>query len=80
MAGQIRLVLLGRLADVAGGELAVEAGPWEAVLSALPLALQQVLAGTRWRMACNGALVGDASALVLHAGDELALLPPVSGG
>ncbi|RVU07113.1 MoaD/ThiS family protein [Novosphingobium umbonatum] len=80
MARRVKLVLLGRLADAAGGELAVEAGPWGEVLASLPLALQQALAGTRWRMACNGGLVGDPSTLVLQAGDELALLPPVSGG
>jgi molybdopterin converting factor small subunit len=32
------------------------------------------------RLALNGVLVADGAGLVLAAGDELAFLPPVSGG
>ena len=76
-----RLVFLGRLEDIAGmGELAVNAGPLEHVLTALDPALAVELLGERVRMALNGALVGDNDAVVLGDGDELAFLPPVSGG
>jgi len=76
-----KLVFLGRLEDVAGtGELAVSPGPLEQVLAALDPALAVQLLGERVRMALNGALLGDTGAVVLADGDELAFLPPVSGG
>jgi molybdopterin synthase sulfur carrier subunit len=76
-----KLVFLGRLEDVAGtSELAVSPGPLEQVLAALDPALAVQLLGERVRMALNGALLGDTGAVVLADGDELAFLPPVSGG
>jgi molybdopterin synthase sulfur carrier subunit len=80
-SGRARLVFLGRLEDIAGmGELAVNAGPLEPVLAALDPALAVELLGERVRMALNGALLGDGGGVVLADGDELAFLPPVSGG
>jgi molybdopterin synthase sulfur carrier subunit len=76
-----RLVFLGRLEDIAGmGELAVNPGPLDQVLAALDPALAIELLGERVRMALNGALLGGNEAIVLADGDELAFLPPVSGG
>lgn len=76
-----RLVFLGRLEDVAGAaELAVEPGPLDQVLGRLDRALAVELLGERVRFALNGRLLSDAGAVVLDAGDELAFLPPVSGG
>lgn len=76
-----KLVFLGRLEDIAGmGELAVTPGPLEHVLTTLDPALAIELLGERVRMALNGALLGDSDAVVLAEGDELAFLPPVSGG
>ncbi|MBX9664791.1 MoaD/ThiS family protein [Novosphingobium sp.] len=76
-----RLVFLGRLEDIAGmGELAVNPGPLDQVLAALDPALAVELLGERVRMALNGALLGGNEAVVLAEGDELAFLPPVSGG
>ncbi|KUR72914.1 thiamine biosynthesis protein ThiS [Novosphingobium fuchskuhlense] len=76
-----RLVFLGRLEDIAGAaELAVAPGPLEKVLAALDPALAVELLGERVRMALNGALLGGNEAVVLAPGDELAFLPPVSGG
>ena len=76
-----RLVFLGRLADVAGaGEIPVAAGPLGGVLAGLPVGLAAALMEPRVRLALNGALVGDPAGLVLAQGDELAFLPPVSGG
>lgn len=75
-----KLVFLGRLADLAGqAELAVREGPLDAVLAGLDPALALALLDERVRIALNGELVGERS-IVLAAGDELAFLPPVSGG
>ncbi|WDF72232.1 MoaD/ThiS family protein [Novosphingobium sp. KACC 22771] len=75
-----RLVFLGRLADLAGGaEREVAPGPLAEVVAQLGAELAQALAGPRIRLALNGALVAG-EGLVLKAGDELAFLPPVSGG
>ncbi|WP_374527723.1 MoaD/ThiS family protein [Novosphingobium sp.] len=75
-----KLVFLGRLADIAGrSELDVAPGSLEAVLAALDPALALALLDERVRMALNGELIGERG-LVLAAGDELAFLPPVSGG
>ncbi|MFC4192301.1 MoaD/ThiS family protein [Novosphingobium lubricantis] len=76
-----RLVFLGRLEDVAGmAELAVAPGPLEQVLATLDPALAVALLADKVRMALNGRLLTDVGAIVLVAGDELAFLPPVSGG
>jgi molybdopterin synthase sulfur carrier subunit len=76
-----RLVFLGRLEDLAGaGEREVAEGPLEAVLAALEPELAVALLGERVRIALNGALLADRGGIVLGAGDELAFLPPVSGG
>ena len=76
----VRLVFLGRLADVAGGaECDAAPGPLSSVLGTLAPELAQALAAPRIRLALNGALVSG-EGLVLKEGDELAFLPPVSGG
>ena len=76
-----RLVFLGRLEDLAGGpELAVPAGPLAEILAGLDPALATALMGERIRMAHNGTLVCENGGIVLADDDELAFLPPVSGG
>jgi molybdopterin synthase sulfur carrier subunit len=76
-----QLVFLGRLADLAGaGELAVEPGPLETVLAALAPELAVALLDERVRLALNGELIAGSGGIVLAEGDELAFLPPVSGG
>ena len=76
-----KLVFLGRLEDIAGtGELAVEAGPLEQILALLDPALAVQLLGEKVRMALNGRLITDMGGISLGDGDELAFLPPVSGG
>ncbi|MDT0507264.1 MoaD/ThiS family protein [Novosphingobium sp. MMS21-SN21R] len=76
-----RLVFLGRLEDVAGtGELAVAPGPVEQILAQLDPALAVQLLGEKVRMALNGSLITDMGGIALGEGDELAFLPPVSGG
>ncbi|HQS71383.1 MAG: thiamine biosynthesis protein ThiS [Novosphingobium sp. 28-62-57] len=76
-----RLVFMGRLEDVAGtGEMSVAPGPVEQVLAALDPALAVQLLGEKVRMALNGQLLTDMGGVTLGQGDELAFLPPVSGG
>ncbi|MFC0205559.1 MoaD/ThiS family protein [Novosphingobium soli] len=83
-----RLVFLGRLEELAGRPFQdIAAGApldWADVLGWLADAcsdqLSEAVAGEKVRIALNGALVPDKQALVLADGDELAFLPPVSGG
>lgn len=78
----IRLVFLGKLADVAGGDtLELPAAcDWAGLLAALPAALAEAVAASSTKVAVNGALVADKSGIVARHGDEIAFLPPVSGG
>ena len=55
-------------------------GPLEAVLAALEPDLAVALLGERVRMALNGVLIAERGGIVLRENDELAFLPPVSGG
>ncbi len=76
-----RLVFLGRLEDIAGGaEREVPGGALAEVLGGLDPDLAAALGADRIRLAVNGTLVKDRAAVVLGEGDELAFLPPVSGG
>ena len=76
-----RLVFLGRLEYLAGGaEREVEPGPLEAILAALEPELAIALLDERVRIAFNGELLPEPIGIVLSEGDELAFLPPVSGG
>lgn len=78
----VTLLFLGKLADVAGaGERQVPAADsLDAILAALEPDLASALRGERIRMALNGALVSDWNMIAPGDGDELAFLPPVSGG
>lgn len=80
----VKLVFMGRLEDVAGAaERLLELGEATGLadlLAQLPVPLALAVAEPRIRLALNGALVGDPAAIVLRDGDELAFLPPVSGG
>lgn len=76
-----KLVFLGRLADAAGcSELEVPLGSLEAILGSLPHPLAVALLDDRVKLALNGELVTGQGGIVLADGDELAFLPPVSGG
>lgn len=78
----LKLVFLGRLEDAAGAAERVVA-PAEtiaAVLAALEPELAQSLQGERVRWAVNGALCHRDAVPPLEDGDEIAFLPPVSGG
>ena len=80
------VVLLGKLADLAGAPSLALPLPlsaeldWEGLKAALPPALAEAIEDPRVRIAVNGALVPNKTRLQANAGDEIALLPPVSGG
>ena len=78
----IKLVFLGRLEDAAGAsELMVPLTPSVGeLLAALGPELAGTLQGPRVKVARNGVLLSDTDAPVLRSGDEIAFLPPVSGG
>lgn len=76
-----RLVFLGRLADLAGAsEQEVSPGQLEAILADLPAGLAVALLDEKVRIACNGELLVNPGSVTVSAGDEIAFLPPVSGG
>ncbi len=76
------VVILGKLADLAGAPSLQMAAPldWTGLKAALPEALSAALDDPRNRVAVNGALIADKAGLQAGDGDEIALLPPVSGG
>lgn len=76
------MVLLGRLADLGGAPALSLAGPldWAELKAALPETLSEAIDDPRVRAAVNGALLADKAALRAGEDDEIALLPPVSGG
>lgn len=78
----IRLVFLGKLADLAGtGERDLPAPlDWAGLIAALPGPLGEAVQQDRTRVAINGLLLADKTSLAAVDGDEVALLPPVSGG
>lgn len=79
---RVRLVFLGKLADLAGMTERELAGPldWQGLLDELHGPLRDAVQQDRTRIAVNGTLLADKTMLAAKAGDEVALLPPVSGG
>ena len=78
----VRLVFLGKLADLAGAPEKDVAGPldWTGLVAALPGPLGEAVKGEKVKLAVNGTVLPDKRALAAADGDEVALLPPVSGG
>ncbi|WP_340589395.1 MoaD/ThiS family protein [Erythrobacter alti] len=78
----VTLVFLGKLADLAGESVREVPAPldWNGLLTLCeePLAIE--IASERVKLALDGELLADKTALVAPAGSEVALLPPVSGG
>tara|TARA_A100001391_G_scaffold78331_1_gene50644 strand:- start:105711 stop:105953 length:243 start_codon:yes stop_codon:yes gene_type:complete len=78
----VRLVFLGKLADLAGADERDVAGPldWDGLLTAVGPQLAAQVQGDKVKLALDGALVADKTTLAAPDGSEIALLPPVSGG
>lgn len=78
----VRLVFLGKLADLAGApEREVEEPlDWGMLVEALEGELGGAIEGDKVKLAVNGAVLADKRTLSAGDGDEVALLPPVSGG
>ena len=78
----VRLVFIGRLEDVAGaGEREVQTcAGLDDLLAMLEPELARELRGEHIRVALNGNVLADARRLTMNDGDEIAFLPPVSGG
>lgn len=76
------MVFLGKLADLAGAPSLRLWAPldWAGLKAALPETVVAVIEDPRNRVAVNGVLLADKAALHAGEGDEIALLPPVSGG
>ncbi len=85
----IRVVYLGKLADVAQrseSQFASSSGEldWPDLIEVLRNhvnpQISQAAKEERTLVAVNGTVISDKSALIARDGDEVALLPPVSGG
>ena len=78
----VKLVFLGKLADLAGAPAKDVPGPldWPGLLHALPGPLGEAVKSEKVKLGLNGTVVPDKTALAASDGDEVALLPPVSGG
>ena len=78
----ITLVFLGKLADLAGSPERTVPAPldWSAMLATFEPALAAEVRDERTKLALNGTVLAEKLALLAADGDEIALLPPVSGG
>lgn len=78
----VRIVFLGPLRDFAGCEEREVAAPldWQGLLDTVDPAVAEQLRDERVNVACAGRVLADKTALAARDGDEVALLPPVSGG
>jgi len=78
----VTVVFIGKLADLAGeGEREVAAPlDWASFGEKLGVQIAAAAADERTKIAVNGEVLADKTALAANDGDEVALLPPVSGG
>jgi len=78
----VTVVFIGKLADLAGEDERTVPGPltWAGLAEALGADLAAAAADDRTKIAVNGKLLADKATLDAGDGDEVALLPPVSGG
>ena len=78
----VRIVFLGHLRDLAGGDQRDAPAPldWASLLASFAPQLATAFSHECVRVALNGELLVDREALIARHGDEVALLPPVSGG
>ena len=78
----VKLVFLGKLADLAGAPEREVPGSldWGALVEALEGDFGDALESDKIKLAVNGTLLADKRSLAAEDGDEVALLPPASGG
>lgn len=78
----VRILFLGPLRDIAGVAERSVAGPldWHGLLESVGPAAAEQLRDERVHVACAGRVLPDKTMLLAQDGDEVALLPPVSGG
>ncbi len=78
----VAIVLLGPLQDLGRDVPGQVAAPldWDGLLAAVGPAIAELLRDDRVNIACAGRVLADKTALDARDGDEVALLPPVSGG
>lgn len=78
----VKLLFLGKLADLAGAlEREAEAPlDWGSLVEGLEGPLADAVTGDKVKLAVNGIVLPEKTALFAGDGDEVALLPPVSGG
>ena len=78
----VTILFLGPLRDLAGVQEREVAAPleWAGLLEAVGPEIAEQLGEERVNVACKGKVLADKRTLYAEDGDEVALLPPVSGG
>ena len=78
----VTILFLGPLRDMAGEDSREVDAPldWAGLLEAVGPDVAEQLSSDRVNVACKGRVLGDKTQLLAKDGDEIALLPPVSGG
>ena len=78
----VTILFLGPLRDMAGAASREVPAPldWAGLLAVVGDEVAAQLQHARVNVACAGRVLADKTALMARDGDEVALLPPVSGG
>ncbi|MEM7702085.1 MAG: MoaD/ThiS family protein [Pseudomonadota bacterium] len=78
----VTILFLGPLRDLAGEASREVSAPldWAGLLETVGPKVAAQLEEERVNIACAGKVLGDKTQLSAQDGDEVALLPPVSGG
>lgn len=78
----VTILFLGPLRDLAGEESRELSAPldWPGLLKTVEPSVAEQLQLDRVNVACAGKVLADKTTLNAQNGDEVALLPPVSGG
>ena len=78
----VRVLFLGPLSDAFGAGETEMAAPltWATLMEQLPMEVTAALGDDRVHVAHEAKVLTDKTSLLAEDGDEVALLPPVSGG
>ena len=78
----VTIVFLGPLRELAGRDEMEAVAPldWKGLLETVGAEVADQLREARVNVACAGRVLADKTELMARDGDEVALLPPVSGG